>query len=365
MGRHVVWNAGTPVSTIVVGRALDGEFVERVTSHTPERVGVLTQPSTQSLSARYCNALSNAGLSVDVLTLPDGDEAKSLTVVEDVYRFLNASGFTRDDVVVGVGGGALTDVAGFVAATYLRGVTCVYVATTLIAAVDAAIGGKTAINVDGKNLAGAFQHPNAVIIDIDTIDRLPLRLKRDGAAEALKTGFIEDIRIVELYERNGLDVDLEEIVDRSVAVKVAVVTDDFTEQGRRAFLNYGHTVGHAIESVTGRSHADSVAIGTIAAGAASALMFDFTGADRQHDVLSAVGLPTTAADADAAAVRVQMNMDKKRDEGGIRMVLLRDFGVPELVHVTSATVGAAFKAIGLSLPDTDPDPEDNQHDLVK
>jgi len=345
--RHVIWRAEEPVSTIVVGRNVDVVFAEIATSKPRQRAALLSQPTTRALASRYGALLAETGIEISHYTVPDGEEAKRLSVVEDAYNFLNESGFTRDDLVVGIGGGALTDLAGFVGATYLRGVSVMYVATTLIGAVDAAIGGKTGVNVGGKNLAGAFAHPEAVLIDVDTLDSLPVALKRQGAAEALKVGFIQDMAIVEAYEKSGMDVDLEEIVNRSVAVKVAVVNEDFRERGRRAILNYGHTIGHAIETTTGRNHADSVAIGTVAAGAASRDMFGFTGESRQRDVLAAVGLPVEAPDANPDAVLKQMNRDKKRDSRGLRMILLHDFGVPELVHVNDATVLAAFQGIGL------------------
>jgi len=344
----VIWRAEEPVSTIVVGRGVNEVLADLATSRPRQRAAILCQPSTGGLAGSYGDVLEASGLAVTNYTLPDGEEAKQLGVVEDVYRFLNESAFTRDDLVIAVGGGALTDVAGFIGGTYLRGVPVMYVATTLIGAVDAAIGGKTAVNVDGKNLAGMFAHPEAVLIDIDILDQLPLHLKRDGAAEALKTGFIEDMNIVAAYESDGLDVDLEDIVNRSVAVKVAVVTEDFRERGRRAILNYGHTVGHAIETTTGRSHAESVSIGTIAAGAASRLVYGFEGEDRQRSVLAGIGLPIDAPDADAIAVRAMMDRDKKRDAEGLRMVLLQDFGSPELVHADDATVRAAFEGIGLN-----------------
>jgi 3-dehydroquinate synthase len=343
----VIWRAEEPVSTIVIGRGVNEVLVDIVTSRQRRHVAILCQPPTSGLAGSYGSVLSDAGLDVTEYVVPDGEAAKQLGVVEDVYRFLNDSGFTRDDLVIGVGGGALTDVTGFIGGTYLRGISVVYVATTLLAAVDASIGGKTAVNVGGKNLAGVFAHPEAVLIDIDIIDQLPPALKREGAAEALKTGFIEDMGIVEAYERNGLDVDLEDVVNRSAAVKVAVVNDDFHERGRRAILNYGHTVGHAIESTTGRSHGESVSIGMVAAGAASNAVFGFEGAERQRAVLSQVGLPLTAPEADPDAVRDMMGRDKKRDADGIRMVLLRDFGSPELVHADDATVRAAFDGIGL------------------
>jgi 3-dehydroquinate synthase len=344
----VIWSAREPVSTIVVGRGVNEVLRDIATSHGRQRVAILSQPATEGLARSYASLLGRAELDATTYTVPDGEEAKQLGVVEDVYRFLNEIAFTRDDLIIGVGGGALTDVAGFVGGTYLRGVAVMYVATTLIAAVDAAIGGKTGVNVGGKNLAGVFAHPEAVLIDIDIIDQLPTALKREGAAEALKTGFIEDMSIVEAYERDGLEVNLEEIVNRSVAVKVSVVSDDFKERGRRAILNYGHTVGHAIETTTGRSHAESVAIGTVAAGAASRAMFGFTGEERQRAILREVGLPVTAGDAEPEALRAQMERDKKRDTAGLRMVLLEDFCVPQLVHADDATVRAAFEGIGLA-----------------
>lgn len=348
MRRHVIWRAEEPVSTIVVGRGVNEVLVDVVASRPRQRVAILCQPPTSGLAESYANVLADADLAVTGYTMPDGEDAKQLTVVEEVYRFLNQGGFTRDDLIIGVGGGALTDVAGFVGGTYLRGVSTIYIPTTLIGAVDAAIGGKTAINVQGKNLAGVFAHPEAVLIDIDIIDQLPIELKREGAAEALKTGFIEDLEIVEAYESDGLDVDLEDVVNRSAAVKVAVVNEDFRERARRAILNYGHTVGHAIETTTGRSHAESVSIGMVAAGRASNAVFGFGGELRQRDVLEQVGLPLSAPEADAEAVRGMMNRDKKRNVDGLRMVLLREFGAPEVVHTDDATVRTAFEGIGLA-----------------
>jgi 3-dehydroquinate synthase len=348
MRRHVIWRADEPVSTIVVGRGVNEVLSDVATSRPRQRAAILCQPSTANLAATYADVLVRAGMTVTGYTLPDGEEAKRLSVVEEGYRFLNESAFTREDLVIGVGGGALTDVCGFIAGTYLRGVPVMYVATTLVAAVDAAIGGKTGVNVDGKNLAGVFAHPETVLIDIEILDQLPLHLKREGAAEALKTGFIEDMKIVEAYELNGLEVDLENVVNRSVAVKVAVVSEDFKERGRRAILNYGHTIGHAIETTTGRSHADSVSIGTVAAGAASRAMLGFDGEERQRAVLGGIGLPIDAPDADAVAVRTMMERDKKRDADGLRMVLLADFESPELVRANDATVQAAFEGIGLT-----------------
>ena len=212
----------------------------------------------------------------------------------------------------------------------------------------AAIGGKTAVNVDGKNLAGVFAHPRSVVIDADTIDDLPSIQKVHGAAEAIKTGFLGDMRIVEAYESSPGDVDLELIVNLSASVKVAVVNEDFTEQGARAILNYGHTIGHAVETVSGMSHGEAVAIGMIAAGAASEAALGFNGNDRQRTILAEVGLPTRAPeDLKADQVRAVVALDKKRDATGLRFVLLKRFEDPVVVTADDATVRAAFEGIGL------------------
>ena len=347
MQSHVIQLGDEIASTVIVGRDLGASVVNSVTNKPRRQVAILSQPTTAHLSNRFGTELEAAGLKVAQLVLPDGEASKQLTVVEDVYRFLNGNQFSRSDVVMGVGGGALTDVAGFVSATYLRGVDMVYVPTTLLGAVDAAIGGKTAVNVDGKNLAGVFAHPEWVVIDVDILDALPKRQKVIGAAEAVKTGFIADSRIVEAFDEDGIDADLESVVNRSVAVKVRVVNEDFTEQGNRAILNYGHTVGHAIESTTGRPHGEAVAIGMVAAGYASQHLLGFTGAVYQEQVLSRIGLPVRAPEAKLGAVRSMMALDKKRDNSGLRMVLLEEFGAPTIMRPDDATVQAAFTGIDL------------------
>lgn len=347
MRRHLITSDGAALSEVLVGRSTMSKLVETVGMR--RRIAVLCQPSTVDLANAYATAIRSTGAEVVGTTLPDGEAAKSLGVVEDVYRLLNSRHFTRSDAIVAIGGGALTDAAGFVAGTYLRGIDVFYVPTTLLGAVDAAIGGKTALNVDGKNLVGVFKHPNGVIIDVDVLDALPRNQKTVGAAEALKTGFIADMAIVELYESDPHDPDLEEVVNRSVAVKVGVVNLDFTEQGRRAILNYGHTVGHAIETATGTSHGEAVAIGMVAAGAASQQELGFDGADRQRSVLSHVGLPTSVdASVKIEVIRPLIALDKKRDDAGIRMVLLESFGTPVVVPAGDATVTAAFEGIGLT-----------------
>ena len=347
MRSHVIRDGGTAVSSVLVGRGFADTLVGAVMGERRGKVALLCQPTTVRQAGTLASAFSQVGTETVSYTLPDGESAKQLSVVEDVYRFLNGHRFSRDDAIVGIGGGALTDVAGFIAGTYLRGLDAFYLPTTLLAAVDAAIGGKTAVNVDGKNLAGVFSHPKAVFIDMDIIDALPRIQKVIGAAEAVKTGFIADLAIVTAFEADGIDADLEEIVNRSVAVKVAVVNGDFTEQGRRAILNYGHTIGHGIETTTGISHGEAVSVGMVAAGYASQHALGFTGASRQEEALATIGLPLRAPGAKLHAVRAMMALDKKRDSEGLRMVLLEEFESPVIMRPDDATVQAAFAGIDL------------------
>ena len=280
--------------------------------------------------------------------VPDGDDAKTLAVIEDLYRWMLELGLTRSDTLVGVGGGALTDAAGFAAATYLRGVEAVYIPTTVLGAVDAAIGGKTGVNLDGKNLVGAFRHPARVVIDVDVLDRLPDGVKRGGLAEALKAGLIGDPALVGLHEEHGAAADLDQVVRRAVAVKAAVVGRDFTEQGERAHLNYGHTIGHAVEVAAGLGHGEAVAIGMVAAGRAAAVEVGFADEARQSAAIAGLGLPVSAPGLGRDEVLALVGRDKKRDAAGLRMVLLEGIGSPLVRHVGSATVGAALDALDIA-----------------
>jgi 3-dehydroquinate synthetase len=346
--RHLITDGGRAVTEVTVGRglAIDGS---RVVPDGAEgaRVAILTQPGTGVTAHRLAGSLAAAGLDPSVEVLPDGEAAKALAVVEGVYRRLNELGLTRHDLVVGVGGGALTDVAGFVAATYLRGIELVLVPTTLLGAVDAAIGGKAAVNVDGKNLAGAFHHPVRVVVDLDVLDALPTELRRQGSAEALKAGLVGDPGLVDLYERAGPEAPLDDVVNRAIAVKVALVSTDPTERGQRAWLNYGHTVGHAVEVVGAMSHGDAVAVGMVAAGEASTLECGFGEAGRVVAVLRRLGLPVAAPGLDPGEVHRLMALDKKRDRRGPRMTLLRAVGDPVVSPVRPATVDAALTAVGI------------------
>ncbi len=318
----------------------------------PEReratVAVVAQPATARLARSFAREAAREGLLSEVRVLPDGEAAKDLGVIADLYDWLAGLGVSRSDTLVAFGGGSLTDAAGFAAATYLRGIEVVYVATTLLGAVDASIGGKTGVNLGAKNLVGVFRHPARVVVDVDVLDRLPVAIKRAGMAEALKAGMVGDEALVELLERDRLEADLEQVVERAVAVKAAVVDRDFEEMGERAHLNYGHTVGHGVEVAGEFSHGEAVAIGMVAAGRASALERGFDDEDRQREAIAGLGLPVAAAGVDRDEVLALIAVDKKRDTGGLRMVLLERIGSPTVGHVGSATVEAALTAVDIA-----------------
>jgi 3-dehydroquinate synthetase len=345
VARHTIPDETGRVSEIIVGRNIAN--AANLVLKGPGRVAVLTQHSVSRLAAGIAEGAEELGLVAAVRILPDRDEAKNLRTVESVFEWLNTLGFTRADMAVAVGGGAITDLVGFAAATYLRGIEVTYLPTTLLAAVDASIGGKTGVNVGGKNLAGVFRHPARVVIDLDVLMRLPVELLREGAAETVKAGFIADPAIIAEYESNGVGAALDRVVPAAIAVKVDTVAGDFREAGRRTILNYGHTIGHAVELAAGISHGDAVAIGMVAAGRVSALVTGFAHEQRQRAIIEKIGLPVAAPPVDPDAVGALIGMDKKRDADGIRMVLLEDFGRPVVVHVDDQLIAAGLGAVGI------------------
>ncbi|MEX1044325.1 MAG: 3-dehydroquinate synthase family protein [Acidimicrobiia bacterium] len=317
----------------------------------PERAGreaaaFVTQPGAASdVTAKLLSGAGNIRTLVHVIA--DREEAKELESVGRIYDALADFNLGRHDTLVGVGGGAATDVAGFVAATWLRGVESVLVPTTLLAAVDAAIGGKTGINRRGKNLVGAFWLPTRVCIDLDLLAQLPESLLREGAAETLKAGLLADPAIVTEYERSGLGADLHVVVPRAVAVKADVVNEDLTEQGRRAILNFGHTIGHAVEVLAPMAHGHAVGVGMVAAAVLSHARYGF-----DHRWLTALifelGLPVAASGVSLRAALDLVQRDKKRTSDGVRMVLLRSVGDPVVESVTTEELEIAMRAVGLS-----------------
>jgi 3-dehydroquinate synthase len=281
------------------------------------------------------------------LGAPEGEEAKSLPTMTALLRQLATQEAHRDDVVVALGGGAVGDLAGFVAATYMRGVPFVQVPTTLTAQVDAAIGGKTAVNLpEGKNLVGAFHQPVAVIADVRTLATLSERDYRSGLAEVAKYGLTLDPELLDLLERDPAAVlgrdpgALEDVVARCVRAKAGVVVEDERDAGRRLVLNYGHTLGHALERLdafAGRTHGEAIATGMVfAARLAEAEGLAEAGLAARHvRLLASLGLEAGGALPDVEEILAAMKMDKKY-RGGIRFVLLEDVGRPVVSEGVSA-----------------------------
>ena len=313
----------------------------------PSRVGreksvVLTQPGAAAIANRVSEITG-----APTYELPDREAAKTWETVGKVYEWLEKQTLTRDDTIVGVGGGTVTDVAGFVAATWLRGMEVVHVPTTLLGAVDAAVGGKSGFNVGGKNMVGAFHHPSRVVIDIDQLERLPRELWLEGLAEILKVGLIGDPDLIDLLVRQGENAPLPEIVARAVRVKATVVSEDFQEKDRRAILNFGHTVGHAIEVASGLPHGIALGVGMVTAGAISAHRYGFPNL-WLRDLIQSLGLPVTAPEVGLEEVKSLIALDKKRTVEGLRMVLLRGVGEPVVETVSEEELMLGLAAIGLN-----------------
>lgn len=292
-----------------------------------------------------------------VFEVPDGEDAKNIETLNKLWNWLGAAGFTRSDLIVGIGGGAITDLAGFAAASWLRGVDWIAVPTSLAGMVDAAVGGKTGINSDyGKNLIGAFHSPTAVLIDTNFLQTLSDRDFSAGMAEVLKCGFIADPKILTLATdhsvaslRRSSDV-MAELIHRAVSVKAEVVSSDFKESFAREALNYGHTLGHAIEIYAKYQlrHGEAVAIGLVYAAelaAARGLITD-PELDLHRSLLSAYQLPTTFDRLAWQKLAPLLALDKKARGTTIRFVALNGIGsTTRLEDLTSAELDAAYERI--------------------
>jgi 3-dehydroquinate synthase len=302
-------------------------------------------------------SLRAADIQVVRHVVPDGEQAKDTAVLAELWAACASVPLTRDDLVVAVGGGVVGDLAGFAAATYNRGIAVLQVPTTLLAQVDAAIGGKTGINLRaGKNLVGAFHQPCAVVCDTSVLASLPRRLRTEGLGEVVKYGLIADPELLELLLAAppdpvaGVLLDeglLAELVRRSVAVKAGVVGADEREGGIRAHLNLGHTYGHVVEALTGYGrvlHGEAVAIGTVVALRLGVRLGRTPPevAARGEAVLTHVGLPTRGPELDREVVWGVMARDKKAVADGVRFVVLDDLAAPTIVTPERADVDAVL-----------------------
>lgn len=330
--------AGPAPYDVVVGRGLQ-DRLPQLLGDGVRRVAVVRAPG---------RAVDLDGYEVLDLELPDGEAAKTAEVVAGAWERLGEAGFTRSDAVVTVGGGATTDVGGFIAATWLRGVRVVHVPTSLLAMVDAAVGGKTGIDTGaGKNLVGSFHEPAGVLCDLDVLSTLPRAELVSGLGEVIKCGFIADPAILELVESDpaavvdpGSDA-LAELVERSIQVKADVVAGDLKETGGsdghpgREALNYGHTLAHAVEKVTGYSvrHGEAVALGMVYVAALARLSgrLDEPTAARHAAVLGSVGLPTTWSGGPFDDLLAVMRVDKKARGATLRFVVLDGLARPAVL----------------------------------
>lgn len=331
----------------VIGRNLLGELIDSTGSAM--RVAVI-HPGVLRTSAELIKIeLESAGKSVTLIEVPEAEDSKTAAVLEFCWNALGSSGFTRSDVLIGLGGGATTDLAGFVAATWLRGISWIAVPTTLLGMVDASVGGKTGINTDaGKNLVGAFHSPIAVFADLNSLETVPENDLRAGLAEVAKVGLTSDPSILETILEfpdsivNPASEHLESLITRAVEVKARVVSSDFTEQGGiggglgREVLNYGHTFGHAVEKYENYRwrHGAAVSVGIMYVAELSNIAGRLSDEDlqRHRQVLEVIGLPTTYPAGRWDALYGAMLVDKKARGSLLRFVILDAIGSPTVLE---------------------------------
>jgi 3-dehydroquinate synthase len=332
---------GSPPYQVVVGVGILSELPGLVPKDA-RTVVVIHAEGLGEIARPACGALRAAGLVVSAEPVPDGEAAKNVRVAARLWSKLASHGVTRSDCVVGLGGGATTDLAGFVAASWLRGVKVVLVPTTLLGMADAAVGGKTAIDIPaGKNLVGAFHSPAGVLADLATLETLPRADYTSGLAEVIKAGFIADPVILDRVIQDPEDATVphgrhaRELIERAIRVKAGVVSRDLTEQGPREILNYGHTLGHAIERVEGYRfrHGDAVAIGMVYAAELARLAgrLDEQTCAMHRAVLASVGLPTAYRSGLWPSLREAMGLDKKTRGARLRLVVLDGLARPGIL----------------------------------
>ncbi|WEV24432.1 3-dehydroquinate synthase [Streptomyces sp. 71268] len=339
---QVAGSAGTASYEVLIGRQLLGELPALIGSGV-KRVAVL-HPEALSATGEALRAdLAEQGFEAIAIQLPNAEESKTAEVAAYCWKALGQTGFTRSDVIVGVGGGATTDLAGFVAATWLRGVRWIAVPTTVLGMVDAAVGGKTGINTaEGKNLVGAFHPPSGVLCDLAALDSLPANDYVSGLAEVIKAGFIADPVILELIEadpagaRTPQGPHTAELLERSIRVKADVVSSDLKESGLREILNYGHTLAHAIEKNERYNwrHGAAVSVGMIFAAELGRLAgrLDDATADRHRAILDSVGLPLSYRGDQWPRLLETMRVDKKSRGDLLRFIVLDGLGKPTVLE---------------------------------
>ncbi|MFJ8886000.1 3-dehydroquinate synthase [Streptomyces sp. NPDC102402] len=339
---QIAGTAGTDAYEVLVGRQLLGELPNLIGDRA-KRVAVLHPEALAETGEAVREDLAAQGYEAIAIQLPNAEEAKTVEVAAYCWKALGQTGFTRTDVIVGVGGGATTDVAGFVAASWLRGVRWIAVPTTVLGMVDAAVGGKTGINTaEGKNLVGAFHPPAGVLCDLAALDSLPVNDYVSGLAEIIKAGFIADPVILDLIEadpqgaRTPAGPHTAELIVRSIRVKAEVVSSDLKESGLREILNYGHTLAHAIEKNERYKwrHGAAVSVGMVFAAELGRLAgrLDDATADRHRAVLESVGLPLTYRGDQWPKLLENMKVDKKSRGDLLRFIVLDGIAKPTVLE---------------------------------
>ncbi len=356
--------------TITVSNASYGDYpvvvgpgaMEDIPQHIPgdaKKLLIIHAPALSRIAEQMKEDLSGER-EVFLAEVPDAEAAKRVEVAAFCWGILGQLDFQRNDAILGLGGGATTDLAGFVAAAWLRGVALIQVPTTVLAMVDAAVGGKTGVNTqEGKNLVGVFYSPRAVIADTDVLAGLGDNEVKAGMAEVVKCGFISDPTILDVIEANpeqAIDTASEVFVDlvrRAVAVKAAVVGDDFRESGLREILNYGHTLGHAIEHAERYQwrHGAAISIGMVFAAELSRIVANLSDEDveRHRRILGSLGLPLDYPQGRWRTLLATMQKDKKARGGVVRFVVLDGPGKPRVLAIPDESVlFAAYQELGTS-----------------
>jgi shikimate kinase/3-dehydroquinate synthase len=361
--RRVVVGGANPYHVSIGEGCMEG--LREVLGDNTAKVALIHTTTVQRHSDHARALMRSAGYQVLDLVIPDAEAGKTITVANGLWERLAKEGFTRSDAVVGLGGGAATDLAGFVAATWMRGISYVNCPTSLLAMVDASTGGKTGINTpQGKNLVGSFHTPRGVLADLRTLTTLPNDIFVEGLGEVVKSGFIMDERILDILEdhaeqlhdfhgndvSDGLREVIAELIERTVTVKARHVSVDLRESGMREFLNYGHTLGHAIEQLehfTWR-HGQAVAVGMVYAAELSHLLGYISAdvVDYHRELLSSLGLRTSWDGGSFEQVLALMHRDKKARGNTLRFVILDRIGHPiHLDNPPDDAVREAFERI--------------------
>ena len=332
---------------VIIGSGLTDELVSGLP--TDARKVLITHPPVLHARAEALRDLLSETKDVFLAEIPDGESAKRAEVAGFLWGLLGQLEFGRGDLIIGFGGGATTDLAGFVAATWLRGIRVVHLPTTVLGMVDAAVGGKTGINTaEGKNLVGSFHAPTRVVIDTDYLHTLPENDIRAGLAEVVKCGFIKDPSILDLIEAHPTEVvtpgssELEDLIYKAVAVKAEVVSADFTESGVREILNYGHTLGHAIEHAERYAwrHGAAISIGMMFAAELSRIVagLDDAALERHRRILASLALPLDYPAGRWQTLLATMQRDKKSRQGVLRFVVLDAIGSARVLAIPDESV---------------------------